>query len=224
MIALAVSPHPDDEVLGCGGTLHRLAAAGHHCVVAIVTKGWAPLFPDEQVTTVREEAGRAAAALGVRDLRFLDLPVVKLTEVPTYELNAVLSRLLDEVRPNWVFLPFPWDRHADHRRVFEAAMVSLRPAPARAHIERVFCYETLSETHWHAPGIEMPFDPQFHVEITGPHLAAKMAAMRCYASQLQPPPSPRSLDAIEGLARLRGANAGVAAAESFMLAREVWRL
>ncbi len=220
MNVLVVSPHPDDEVLSCGGTIRRLSREGHRCTVAVVTRGWSPLFPEAQVEQVRAEARRAAEALGVSDLRFLDLPVVRVAELPAHEVNTVFDRLMADVRPDWVFLPFPWDRHGDHRRIYEAAMVALRPSPGRQVARRILCGETLSETHWHGPGAEPPFDPQVHIDISG-DLDAKLAAMRCYASQLRPPPHARSLEAIEALARFRGANVGVAAAEAFVLVRDI---
>ncbi len=220
MNVLVISPHPDDEVLGCGGTIRRLADAGQRVTIAIVTRGWAPLFSEAQVQQVREEARAAAAALGAADLRFLDLPVTKLAHLPEHELNGALMRLVDDVRPEWVFLPFRSDVHEDHRQIFDAALVALRPTPPREFVTRIMCYETLSETHWAPPGIEPPFDPQIFVDISAT-LPAKLAAMKCYASQLRPAPNARSLESMEALARFRGMTIHVAAAEAFVLIREI---
>ena len=87
MKVLIVSPHPDDEVLGVGGTIARLASEGNDITVAIVTKGWEPLFPNSQVKQVRDEANQANSSLGVKSLRFMDLPVTKLIQIPKNELN-----------------------------------------------------------------------------------------------------------------------------------------
>ncbi len=219
MNVLVFAPHPDDEVLGCGGTLHRLAAEGHTVCVAIVTKGWAPLFPEPQVTQVRREADAAAKILGTR-LRFMDLPVTRLHELPRAELNAAFDRVVAEQRPDWVLLPHPGDRHADHRQCFEAAMVALRPVAGRPTPRRILCYETVSETHWAAPNVEPEFAPHVHLDISG-DLEAKLAAMRAYASQVRPAPDARALEAVRALAVWRGSVVGLAAAEAFMLVREI---
>lgn len=221
MKVLIIAPHPDDEVLGVGGTMHRLAAEGHELVVAIATKGWAPLFDEAQVARVRAESSEANRALGVLDLRFLDLPVTKLQELPEAELNRTFGDLVDDVRPAWVFLPFPGDRHEDHRQVFDASMVAIRPLPERDYIKMVLCYETVSETHWGAGGMEPAFNPQYVVDVTD-HLEAKCEAMRLYPSQLKAAPDARSIEAIQALARWRGSTVGRHAVEAFMLVRGVY--
>lgn len=217
---MVIAPHPDDEVLGCGGTIARYAAEGRSVAVAIATKG-TPLFPAAQVRRVRREAKRAADVLGVRELLFLDLPVTTLNRMPLDKLNGTFSRLIARVRPEVVFLPFPGDRHEDHRQVFNAAMVAIRPDGRRHLVQRVCCYETVSETHWSAPGIEPAFSPSWHIDISGT-LAAKLAAMREYASQLEEGIPARSLGAIEALARFRGSVVGFAAAEGFAIVRDLW--
>jgi LmbE family N-acetylglucosaminyl deacetylase len=219
MNVLVFAPHPDDEVLGVGGTMQRLAAEGHTVTVAIVTKGWAPLFPDSQVAQVRAEAEAAAKLLGVR-VRFMDLPVTRLHALPEHELNAAFDRVVTEERPAWAFLPHPGDRHEDHRQVFDAALVALRPVGGRDFVRRICCYETVSETHWSVAQLEPNFEPQIWIDI-GAHLDAKLAAMQRYASQVRPAPDARSLEAVRALAVWRGSVVGVAAAECFMLVRSV---
>lgn len=221
MRVLVIAPHPDDEVLGMGGTIHRLSGAGHDVTVAIVTKGWAPLFPDGQVAQVRGEARSAAEVLGVGSLRFLDLPVTRLHAMAEHELNATFDRLVTDVEPEMVFLPFPGDRHEDHRQVFDAALVALRPVGGRSFVRRVCCYETVSETHWSAAGLEPAFDPQLYVDVTD-HLTTKLEAMRTYASQVRPAPDARSLEAVSALATWRGSVVGMGAAEAFVVVRERW--
>lgn len=220
MNVLVLAPHPDDEVLGCGGTICKLAEAGHAVHVAILTRGWEPLFSEAQVSQVREEARQANELLGVQQLHLLDLPVTRLALMPEHELNGAISKLIDEVDPAWVFLPFRSDLHEDHRQIYDAALVALRPLPQRARVRKILCYETLSETHWAGPGIETPFDPQVYVDIAD-QLEAKLAAMRCYASQLRAAPNARSQASIEALAKFRGMTVHVHAAEAFMLIREL---
>ena len=222
MKVLAIAPHPDDEVLGAGGTIARLASEGNEVTVVIVTKGWLPLFADAQVEKVRAEARAANETLGVKSLRFMDLPVTKLNEIPKHELNNEFERLVKEERPELVFLPFCSDLQEDHRQVFHACMVALRPLVSRKHVRQILCYETVSETHWSAAHIEPCFQPQLWVDISN-HLPAKLEAMRRYESQLQPPPDARSLEAISSLAKWRGSMVGMSAAECFVVVRELWR-
>ncbi len=222
MRVLVIAPHPDDEVLGVGATMHRLAREGHEVTVAIATVGWAPLFPESQVTQVRAESHTAAEVLGTGPPRFLDLPVTRLHAIPEHELNATFDRLVVEVEPELVFLPFPGDRHEDHRQVFDACQVALRPVADRSYVKRVLCYETVSETHWSAAGLEPVFDPQLHVDVTA-DLEAKLEAMKKYASQIRPDPDARSLEAVSALAKWRGSVVGMGAAEAFVVVRECWR-
>ena len=219
MKVLVIAPHPDDEVLGVGGTIARLANERNDITVVIVTKGWEPLFPNSQVEQVRAEARRANELLGVKSLRFMDLPVTKLNSIPDHELNKKFEQLLDEEKPQLVFLPFRGDRQEDHRQVFDACMVAFRPAINRKYIKQILCYETVSETHCSAAHIESYFEPQLWIDISN-HLAAKLEAMRIYQSQLQREPDARSLEALSSLAKWRGSTAGMYAAECFVVVRE----
>jgi len=220
MNVLVFAPHPDDEVLGVGGTLHRLVSEGHKVTVAIVTRGWEPRFSEASVAAVRAEAEAACATLGVHSLRFMDLPVTRLHELPRHELNATFDRLVAEEQPQWVFLPAPGDRHVDHRETFDAANVALRPDGSRPCAKRVWCYETISGTHWSAPYIEPDFQPQVWVDISA-HLEVKLQAARCYASQLRSAPSARSHAALQALAVWRGSVVARPAAEAFVVLREI---
>jgi len=217
---LVVAPHPDDEVLGCGGTIARFATAGERVHVAIATQG-RPLFPAKQVKQVRSEARKASRILGVDKLHFLDLPVTTLHLIPEHKLNAAFVKLMQLVKPDCVFIPFPGDRHQDHREIFDAMMVAMRPDGRRHRVERIACYETVSETHWAAAGVEPGFEPNWYVDISG-SLAGKLAAMRAYASQLAEKIPARSLEAIEALARFRGSVVGMGAAEAFQVVRDIW--
>lgn len=158
--------------------------------------------------------------LGVARTHELDgFAAARLDETPHRELNAALGRLIAEVRPDALLVPFPGDLHRDHARVFESALVAARPG-ASGRPARILAYETLSETNWNAPYLTPGFRPTVFVGIAD-HLEAKLAALSCYRSQMRPFPDERSAEAAEALARLRGATAGVAAAEAFVLVREI---
>jgi LmbE family N-acetylglucosaminyl deacetylase len=218
---LVIAPHPDDEVLGCGGTIRRLVNEGFEVTVAIATKG-TPLFPASQVKQVRSEARKAAKRLGVEKLLFLDLPVTTLHLIPEHKLNKTFIDLIaKKVKPDIVFLPYQADRHEDHRQIFDAAMVAMRPDGRNHQVSRICCYETVSETHWSVAGIESPFDPNSYIDISET-LKDKLEAMRLYKSQLDAKIPARSIEAIESLARFRGSVVGMPAAEAFLIIRDLW--
>jgi LmbE family N-acetylglucosaminyl deacetylase len=216
---LVVAPHPDDEVLGAGGTIARLSDAGAEVVVAVVTKGAPPLFAADALATVRAEARAAHACLGVTRTVFLDHPAARLDEVPHHELNRTLGELMREVAPDTLLLPFVGDMHLDHQLTFLSALVAARPHGA-VFPPRILCYETVSETNWHAPFMTPSFVPNVFVDIAA-QLERKLEAMRLYASQQRAFPHERSLVALRALATFRGSTVHRPAAEAFMLVRQV---
>lgn len=217
--ALVVAPHHDDEVLGCGGTIARLADGGAEVEVLVVTRGQTPPFDRALVERVRAEAQEAHAILGVSSARFLDLPAAGLDTVPHVELNRAVGAAVREAAPDTLFVPFNGDIHLDHQLVFAACLVAARPNRPD-YPARIWAYETLSETNWNAPGVTPGFAPTLHVDIAAT-LGRKLDAMRAYASQVRPFPDERSIEALEALARLRGAAVHRHAAEAFIALREV---
>lgn len=217
--ALVLAPHPDDEVLGCGGTIARIVAEYGVVEVAVITRGRAPRFDTRQVERVRAEAGRAHALLGVSHGYFLDLPAVELDVMPQADLNDAIAELLSRSRPDTLFVPFVGDLHLDHRLVFEAALVAARPR-GNDFPPRILAYETVSETNWSAPSLAPAFHPNVFIDIAD-HLDAKLAAFACFESQTRPFPDERSPEALAALARVRGSTVSRAAAEAFMLVREI---
>lgn len=216
---LVIAAHPDDEVLGCGGVMARHADSGDEVHVLVVTRGIPELFPPEVIEGTRRELAQAHVILGVRSVRFLDFPAPRLDAVPLYQVADAIGQVIREVRPSIVYCPHQGDLHGDHKAVFWATLVAARPVNAH-RVTRLLCYETLSETEWAAPLTGDAFVPTVFTDISST-LARKLRACRCYRSQMKPFPNSRSLRAIAALARLRGAAAGLAAAESFILIREI---
>lgn len=216
---LVIAPHPDDEILGCGGTIARLTDAGVTVVVAIMTKGTQPAFAAELVQQVAQEAIAAHAVVGTSELRHLDLVAAALDMMPATQLNACFAQLLGEVQPETLFVPFVGDIHLDHQMSFLGAMVAARPR-SRAAPKRIYAYETLSETNWYAPGITPAFVPNVFIDISTT-LDRKLEAFSLFKSQVKQFPDERSLAAIESLARVRGASVYRDAAEAFMLIRQI---
>jgi LmbE family N-acetylglucosaminyl deacetylase len=218
---LVIAPHPDDEILGCGGTIARLSQSGAEVVVAIVTRGMAPQFSDEFVANIRAEAKTSHTMVGVTETVYLDLPAAALETVPATKLNGTLAKLVQDVRPDTLFVPFVGDIHTDHQLTFLSAMVAARPRDEYAP-KRIYAYETLSETNWYAPGVTPAFVPNVFIDITET-LELKLDAFRCFESQVKIFPDERSIEAIRALATVRGASMYLKAAEAFMLIRQIDR-
>lgn len=220
---LVLAPHPDDETLGCGGTIAKWAAGGADVHVAVVTGHGPdphPLWPPTVWESVREEARRAAEILGVT-LHFGEVPAVLVADQPSWQLNKAVAALIERVAPSTLLVPFPYDLHKDHREIFHAASVAWRASSQLGRdVRRVLCYEVQSETHWNAPYVEPGFLPHLWVDVSD-HLETKLAALACYQSQLRPFPSARSLDAVRALAMWRGSQQQVRAAEAFVVIREL---
>ena len=218
---LVIAPHPDDEVLGVGGTIARLAAEGRTVVVAVVTRGYPPHFSEERTAGNREAALEAHRILGVTHTRFLDFPAARLDTVAHADLNAALATLMADVRPGEVYIPFAWDVHLDHQLTALSAMVAVRPCRDTTPAA-VYAYETLSETNWNLSVAGLQFCPTVYVNITD-QLERKLEAFSVFGMQIKPFPHERSLEAIQALARMRGATVGLAAAEAFMLIKRIVR-
>jgi LmbE family N-acetylglucosaminyl deacetylase len=216
---LVIAPHPDDEVLGAGATIARLAEAGDEVHVAVVTRGRPPVYADAEVAAIRDEARKAHAHLGVRRTHWLDLPAAELTETPTRTVNKAILDIVRHVDPDTIMVPFPGDIHVDHQRVFTSALVAARPHQAR-YPRTILSYETLSETNWNAPYLTPQFSPNLFIDVSNT-LERKLEAFRFYASQVRMAPHERSPEALAALARLRGATVHLAAAEAFVVVRHV---
>jgi LmbE family N-acetylglucosaminyl deacetylase len=212
---LVIAPHPDDEVLGCGATIKKYAAAGAKVSLCVVTKAYTPEWSDSFVQGRKKEVARACKILGIKKTYFLDLPTVKLDTIPQKTLNDEIAKIVKECTPDMMFIPHRGDLNTDHRLVHEAALVAARPSAGKG-VREVLAYETLSETEW---GIE-PFAPAVYEDVSRA-FAHKLKAMRVYKSELKKFPHPRSLEAIEALGKKRGSEAGVMRAEGFMPVRLV---
>jgi N-acetylglucosamine malate deacetylase 1 len=210
-----VAAHPDDEVLGCGGLIARLVGAGAEAslltLTGVTSSRAAPLAAD-----VEAEQAAAVRVLGIARSRRLAFPDNRLDTVPLLELVREVERE-QAFAPDLVLTHAPGDLNVDHRLAHQATLTAFRPAGAPG--PRLLAFETLSSTEWQDPALVL-FRPNCWVDISA-HLATKLAAMRCYASELRAPPHPRSLEGISAKARSRGFEVGVAAAEAFHIIREV---
>jgi N-acetylglucosamine malate deacetylase 1 len=216
---LVIAPHPDDEVLGCGGTMARVADEGGEVHVAVVTRGQPPAFDEEMITRVRAEAGAAHRHLAVRQTHWLDLPAAQLFETPHSKLNDAITRLVHDLNPDTLLIPFVGDVHMDHQLIFTSSLVAARPHQA-TYPRKILAYETVSETNWNAPHVTASFVPNVYVDIEQT-LERKLKAAAMFGSQMRAFPHERSLETLRALATVRGTAVHRPAAEAFVLIRHV---
>ncbi len=216
---LVIAPHPDDETLGVGGTIAKFIASGDDVFVLTVSGHLPPLYSQEDYEITRNEAKKAYETLGIKKSKFLDIPATLITEEPVHIFNKRINDVVNEFNPNIVLCPYP-DRHVDHRIVFESVMVATRPVHKGRDIKILAAYETLSETHWNAPHIEPNFIPNWTIDISE-NIEQKINALKCFESQIPPFPGPRSIEAVEALAKFRGTQAGFGFGEGLHIIRMV---
>ena len=219
-IIAVISPHPDDETLGCGGTIlrHRAENNSNHWIILTgmtEEQGFSPLLIKER----QKEIETISELYGFATVHNLNLPTAKLDTIPMGEIVRKLGSLFNEIKPATIYLPNRSDVHSDHRIAFEAAWSCCKTF-RYPFIQRVFMYETLSETDFVPPFSESAFLPNSFCNISA-YLEKKVEIMGHYNNEMKDHPFPRSEKNIRALATLRGATAGVNYAEAFMLLKEV---
>lgn len=215
---LVIAPHPDDETLGAGGAIAKFSSNGHEVHVLMISGHLPPLYEQKDYERTVKEARKAFDILGVADSTFLEIPSTMIGDIPHHELNKKIFKVIENIKPHIVLCPYP-DRHIDHKLVFESTMVATRPVGIGKKIEMVAAYETLSETHWNAPHIEPNFTPNWVIDVTD-YFGIKLKALKCYESQISEFPGPRSLEAVEALAKFRGTQSGFSFGEGMHIIRK----
>lgn len=227
MKVLVVAAHPDDEVLGCGGAMARHAAAGDEVRVLILAEGATSrrtkraLARDRAaLASLGRAAKLAARRLGGARVELERFPDNRMDGVELLDVVKAVERRVAAFRPEVVYTHHAADLNVDHRVTHQAVLTACRPLPGSS-VARILCFEIPSSTEWQAPAAGV-FAPDWFVDISST-LPAKLKALQAYSSEMRPWPHPRSLRAVEHLARWRGASAGLEAAEAFVLARAVER-
>ena len=220
---LVIAAHPDDETYGVGGTIARHVQNGDSVTVLIMTDG---VTARHNVLEPQKEAARMACeVLGVESVHFADLPDQQLDVTPLTEVIEPILGLVREIQPQVVYTHHRGDANQDHRRLFEATLVAVRPF-GNNPVEQVFCYEVASSTEWGPSFIEWAFLPNVFVDIE-PFVEQKQAAIEAYRtthqSEVKPYPHPRAPEAMEIYNKQRGISVGMESAEAFMLMRQLVR-
>ncbi len=217
---LIVAAHPDDEVLGCGGTIAKHVASGDNLHLVFMADGVGardgnvPLELQERMQATQ----RAAAILGVNDPHFLGLPDNSMDGMPLIDIVRPLERIIQMIKPQVIYTHHYGDLNIDHRLTHQAVMTACRPQPS-SHVYEILCFEVMSSTEWATPGLA-PFLPNVFVDISA-YWDIKSKALEAYSAELRPPPHSRSMLGLESLARHRGHSVGVNMAEAFTLVRNI---
>ena len=218
---LLVGAHPDDELLGAGGTVARLTGEGWTARTLILGEGVTARGHTrdregaaDALEALRRQAVRANAAVGAGDVHFADFPDNRFDGVDLLDIIKVVERHVEEFEPSLVLTRDAGDLNLDHRLVHEAVITATRPVPG-ACVQEVLAFEVLSSTEWR---YSQPFTPTVFFDISAT-LELKLEGLAHYAGEMRPFPHARSREAVEHLARLRGAHAGCAAAEAFVSVR-----
>lgn len=217
---LIIAPHLDDEILGCGATIARHVENGdivHVCVVA--HRVYEHVYDADKANIEKAHSLSAKNTLGYQEIEYLDLPDERLDSC-LQDIIIPLEKYFLSICPEIVYVPFYGDNNQDHRAVFHAARVVLRPA-ACPQLSSVFMYETPSSTEQSLPFAENFFTPNHYVDIEK-YLDIKLTALQCYETEKRNFPHPRSSEAIRILSQKRGTEIGFSAAEAFMVLRNKW--
>jgi LmbE family N-acetylglucosaminyl deacetylase len=217
---LIIAAHMDDEVLGCGGIICKHRAAGDNVTVIFVAhRIYNHSFNKRNYEVEKSHALKAKKVLGYDEAIFLDLNDERL-DACLQDIIIPLEKHVKAMRPDIVYLPFRQDNNQDHRAVFDASRVALRPA-VTPFIKEINMYEVSSSTEQSPQIIETAFLPNFYVNI-GPFINKKIEGLACYETEKRSYPHPRSGKAIKALAQKRGTEIGYNYAETFVSIRRKW--
>lgn len=231
---LVVAAHPDDEIIGPGGTIARHVASGDEVRVLIMGEGQTSRFNDREKVSreildeLHSDTLKAAGVLGVKEVLFEDFPDNRFDSVPMLELAKAVERVIDDYGPHIIYTHHGGDLNVDHRRCLEAVVTATRPMED-CPVSEIYAFPTLSSTEWSFSSpmggggafMGSGFMPNVFIKLSFDDLRKKLEAMSLYRSELREFPHPRSLKMIENEALRWGSVSGLYYAEAFECVRKV---
>lgn len=224
--ALVIAAHPDDEVLGCGATIARLATEGWQVHVFIVAEGATSRSPNRDIlkhhgelNNLAKSAKRANSILGSASIKLHSLPDNRMDSVKLLDVVKLVESEIERFKPCLVMTHHAGDVNVDHRVLHDAVIAACRPQPHHS-VKNLLFFEVPSSTEWRPAASGIHFAPNYFYDVSA-YLAQKLEALSAYEPEMRSFPHPRSIEAVEHLARWRGATVGCAAAEAFMLGRSI---
>ena len=225
MTVLVIAAHPDDEVLGCGGTIARLAQEGHDVYIAILGEGITSRYQQREqadqalVEALHARSRQVAELLGARDLFLYSLPDNRFDTVPLLDVIKIIEELVERLQPQVIYTHHGGDLNIDHMVVHRAVLTATRPV-AGCPLREIYAFEVPSSTEWAFGQFQPASRPNVFVDISAT-LETKLQAMALYESEAHSFPHPRSPEALRAIARRWGSVVGLEAAEAFQLIRSV---
>lgn len=222
---LVIAAHPDDELLGEGGTIRNLSDKGIVCRAVILGEGITSRGAKREETDsselekLKNDARAAAEKVGYASIDFCDLPDNRFDSIDLLDIIKKVSHYVNLYNPDTILTHHHGDLNIDHRRTCEAVLTACRPV-ADNRVKRIYAFETPSSTEWNYIYSE-PFIPNVYFDVSDT-IEAKIEGMACYSSESAEYPHPRSAEALRSLASYRGSNVGYDKAEAFMLLREIF--
>ena len=216
-IVLIVAAHPDDEVLGCGGTIAKHINKGDKVHVVFMTNGVGSRNTSSKEIQERQQAAKNAAnILGVSSTQQFDFPDNKMDTVALLDVVQLIERVVDKLQPEIIYTHHIGDLNIDHQITHKAVITACRPQPDFC-VKEIYAFEVLSSTEWQTPEIE-PFCPNVFIDITN-YINIKKQVLEAYSKEMRQPPHSRSVDNVLRINALRGNSIGVNYAEAFILLR-----
>ena len=216
---LIVAAHPDDEVLGCFGTVARLIKEGYEAYTLILGEGKTSRESGNtksELATLREEINEANESIGIKQVFIDSFPDNRFDSVDLLDIVKVISKVKEDVQPDIIFTHYEHDLNIDHRLTYQAVITATRPM-ADECVKEIYSFEILSSTEWNYP---LSFSPDTYFDISDT-IESKITAMQAYISELREYPHPRSLEGIRLNARYRGMQVGKEYVEAFKSVRVV---
>ncbi len=220
---LVVAAHPDDEILGCGGTVSRLVKEGHEAFTLILGEGIISRADTrdrekkkEELSKLKDQAKRANRIIGIKEVFFSDLPDNRFDTIALLDVVKAIERIKNRVKPHTIYTHYKGDLNIDHQITYNAVIAATRPM-AQETVREIYAFETLSSTEWNYP---LTFSPDLFFDITEV-LDIKLKAMKCYTSELRKFPHPRSLKGMELNAAYWGMRLGTDYVEAFESVRVI---
>lgn len=212
MNILVIAAHPDDEVLGMGATIKKLADKNDKIHLCVVSEGASAQYKDKKMINVRKEACiKSGKLLGISNFEFLEFPDMRLDSISHLEINTKLEKIIHKYKPRIVYTTPYNDLNKDHQKVFESTLVVTRPPSSE--VRKILCYEI--------PGlVKMPFQPTMYEDVTN-QISFKIKAFKMYKTEVMKFPHPRSVKSIETLSVYRGIESGLKRAEAFHIIRHI---
>lgn len=220
---LIVAAHPDDEVLGCFGTVSKLIKEGYEAYTLILGEGKTSRLDTrkieenkEQLEILNDEIKKANDIIGIKKCFVYDFPDNRFDSVDLLDIIKVISKIKEEIKPDIIFTHYENDLNIDHKITYQAVITATRPIENES-VKEIYSFEILSSTEWQYP---ISFSPDVFFDIQDT-MELKLNAMRCYKSELCLYPHPRSLEGIELNAKYNGMRVGKNYVEAFKSVRVI---